>query len=80
MTSLIKYDILFDIGFGVKCAIYTNGDYPSFDMEFNSILDVELWIANIQRELVIAQLRGNENSAITQRIKELQERIAKEPK
>lgn len=76
MSSVIKYDVLFDITKnGIHCAIYTNSDNPYFDMTFDNIKHVELWITNIQRELLLAQLRNDENEQVNQRIKELEKRL-----
>jgi len=78
MSLIIKYDCIFNvIEKGIHCAIYTNGDDPTFDMKFDSIKDAELWIANIQRELLLAQIKGRETATLNQKVKKLEKRLFK---
>lgn len=77
----LKYDALFSIDDnGVHGSIYTNGDEPFFDMSFKSVAHVELFIANIQRELLLAQVRSNEQGKINAQIKELEARLSPKTK
>jgi len=74
--SQLKYDALFTVkNNGVHGCIYTDGDEPRFEMSFESVTHVELFIANIQRELLLAQVRDVESKVFNTKIKELEDRL-----